>query len=112
MHLVFLLYIWLPEPLVDWASLSRPCCTSAGVALARRQSRRSDRRKIGQSRRSLSALSLPHDSELHAHLSEGTEPRQGHSRNQEKDRRASQLKERQKSGAEACRMGHWRRIGR
>jgi hypothetical protein len=34
MHLVLLLHLGLPEPLVERGSISRPCCTASGLALA------------------------------------------------------------------------------
>ena len=48
-------------------------------------------RAARQSRRSVPALSLPHDHELRQGLPEGSEPGQGHRRHQEDDDRAARL---------------------
>src|SRR5262249_39494858 len=56
--------------------------------LDRRQPRRGRWRAPRQSRGPLPPLSLPHDHELHTHLPQEPEPRQGHRRDQEADGRA------------------------
>jgi hypothetical protein len=49
------------------------------------------RRTARSARRPVPPLPLSHYSELHPHLSEGIEPRQGHRQNQEEDSAASPL---------------------
>ena len=44
MYPLLLLHLGLPEPLVEWQSLFRPRGSPAGLALADRQPRRSDRK--------------------------------------------------------------------
>jgi succinate dehydrogenase / fumarate reductase, iron-sulfur subunit len=46
--ILLLLYLGLPEPLVEWRSLFRPRGAPAGLALADRQSRRSEGRAARQ----------------------------------------------------------------
>ena len=69
MHPLLLLHVGLPQPLVEWRSLSRPRCASSGLALAGRQPRRGDRRATRYPRRPVPALSVPHHPQLHPDLS-------------------------------------------
>ncbi len=90
-HPVRLLHHLLPELLVEFGPLPWSRGAAAGKPLDRRQPRRGDRRAARQSRRSISALPLPHHHELHQSLPEGAEPRAGDRRDQEKDGRAAGL---------------------
>src|SRR6266540_609532 len=72
----------MPELLVERRALSRARRTPPGLSLARRFARRGNRRPPRQARRSLPPLSLPHDHELRAGLSQASQSRQGDCRNQ------------------------------
>ena len=73
----------LPELLVELGTLSRSGNPAPGLPMDRGFPRRGDRRTARRSRRSLPALPLSHHHELHAHLSQGTQPRPGDRRGQE-----------------------------
>ena len=88
MHPLLLLLHRLPQLLVERRPLSGPGHPAPGLSLDRRQPRRIHRRTPRQSRGSLPPLPLPHHHELHPHLPEEPEPRQGHRRDQEADGRA------------------------
>ena len=64
--------------------------------------RRGDRRAAGCAGRSVQAVSLPHDHELHADLPEGAEPGQGDRQDQAIDRRAPRLILAAKKNAPLC----------
>ncbi len=81
----------VPELLVERRALSWAGGTAAGLSLADRQPRRSDRRAARQSRGPVPALPLPHDHELRADLPEGPQPGQGDRRDQGDDGRAAGL---------------------
>src|SRR4030095_9006924 len=85
MHPLLLLHHQLPQLLVERRALSRAGDPAAGLSLDRRQPRRGHRRAARRPRGPVPPLSLPHHHELHAHLSEGPQPRQGDRRNQEAD---------------------------
>ena len=91
MHPLLLLHLGLPEPLVERRSFPRSRRASPGLALADRQPRRGDRRTARHPRRPVPALPVPHHPQLHPDLPEGTEPRQGHRRDQENGDRAPKL---------------------
>src|SRR5437868_14386817 len=91
MHPVRLLLDLMPELLVERRPLSGAGRAAAGLSLADRQPRRSDRRASRQSRGSVPPLSLPHDHELRQGLSEASEPGQGDRRDQEDDGRAAAI---------------------
>ena len=48
-HPLLLLHLRMPEPLVEWQTLSRSCRAPSGLSLAGRQPRRSDGRAARQS---------------------------------------------------------------
>ena len=79
-------YWWNPE------RYPRPGDPVAGLSLARRLARRDDRRTPRCPRGSVPALSVPSDHELHPHLPQGPQPRQGNRGNQETDRAAPRLR--------------------
>src|SRR5690606_10118938 len=90
-HPVLLLPNLVPELLVERREISRPRRAPAGLSLVDRFARRDDGRAARQSGRSVPALSLPHDHELHAGLPQGAEPCQGDRRDQEDDGGAAYL---------------------
>src|SRR6266851_294728 len=82
MHPLLLLHDRVPELLVEQRALSRAGGAVAGLSLDRRQPRRGDGRTARRARRSVPALPLPHDHELHQDLPEEPEPGQSHRRDQ------------------------------
>src|SRR6266404_9084495 len=94
MHPLFLLFHRLSQLLVERRSLSGAGDSAPGLSLDRRQPRRGRGRAPRRSGRSLPPLSLPHHHELHPHLPQEPEPRQGHRRDQEADARAALRRER------------------
>ena len=74
MHPVRLLFDLLPQLLVEFGPLSGTCGAAAGQPLGPGQSRRSDGKTSRQSRRPVSALSLPQHHELLKGVSEGIKP--------------------------------------
>ena len=76
-HSVLLLLHKLPQLLVERRPLSRPGGFAAGLSLDRRFPRRTYGRAAGRAGRSVQAVSLPHDYELHRYLPEEPEPGEG-----------------------------------
>ena len=94
LHSVRLLLDLLPELLVEQRSLPRTGGTARGLSLDHRYARRGHRRAARCARRSVPAVSLPHDHELHRSVPEGSESGQGDRRDQANDCRAAALKRR------------------
>src|SRR6185503_3972686 len=75
----------MPVLLVERRAVSRAGSSAAGLSLAHRFPRRSDRRPARRARRSLPPLPVPFDHELHQGLPEGSQSGEGHRRDQEDD---------------------------
>ena len=75
LHPVRLLFDLLPELLVEQRSIPRARGAAGGLSLDHRLARRGHRRAARRARRSVPAVSLPHDHELHRGLPEGSQSR-------------------------------------
>ena len=91
-HSVRVLLDVVPELLVESGALFGAGGVAAILSLAGRQPRRGQGRAARQSRRSVPALSLPHDHELRERVPEGVEPGAGDRRNQTDDGQAFGLR--------------------
>src|SRR5215216_957120 len=91
----------MPLLLVERRALSRAGGTAAGLSLADRLARRGHRRPPGHAGRSVPPLPVPYDHELRQGLSQGSQPGEGHRRDQEDDGREKGI-EQQEGGSASC----------